>query len=170
MTFAQQAVLTVLDKFVIAVLVLVIGMYASRALERYKAREAFIAGYTAKHISAISDAWRLMYSWEDFVRRSFRRQRIYTDEQWHALMDDLGDAVEESQRRELAVRDYVESNRFWLGERLYGCLVVYHNELARYVHTVLYGTYAELERLRNGLTTRKQDIMTLLRVNRKTMY
>lgn len=170
MGFASQAALDILDKLVIGTLILIIGMFVNRSFENYKARSAFISGYTEKHIGAIAEAWQLMYSWEDFVRRSFRRQGIFTDEQWHAWMDDLAEAIKESQRRELALQSFVESNRFWLGEHLYACLVMYHNELDSYVRAVLWDRRGDFEVIHRALTARKQDIMTLLRVNRTEMY
>lgn len=170
MTFEQQAALSIIDKLVIAVIVAAFAMFLNRALERYKMRSAFLAGYAEKHIAAISDAWGLMYRWENFIRQSFRYQRVYNDEQWHGLIDDLAKAIDESRRRELAVRQFVETNRFWLGEELYMLLVEYHNELEKYVRTVLYGSYHEVIGLRERLTERKQDIMSLLGVSRRALY
>jgi hypothetical protein len=157
--------ITAVNNIIIAAIVATFGLYVNHALERYKARATFLASYAGKHITAISDAWTRMYEWEDFVRRTFRYQRIYTDEQWHVMMDDLSDAIDESRRLELAVRKFVEINRFWLGEQLYGLLVTYHNGLETYVRTALYGTYSELEYLRTCLTESKQDIMSVLRVD-----
>lgn len=156
----------VVNNVVIAGILAVFGLYVNRALERYKVRAAFLSRYAEKHITALSTAWERMYEWEDFVRRSFRFQRNYTDEQWHVMMDDLSGAIDESRRLELSVRQYVETNRFWLGEPLYALLVTHHNDLETYVRTALYGTFAELGYLRDRLNESKQDIMSVLRVER----
>jgi hypothetical protein len=170
LNFQQQLTVGIVNNLLIATIIAGFGLLANRALERYKLRSTFLSGYTAKHIAVISDAWGLMYDWEDFIRRSFRYQSANTDEQWHAIMDDYGKAIEESRRREMAVRGFVDTNRFWLGEELYGSLVNYHNDLENYVRTMLYGSNCEVLRLRDRLTERKQDVMSLLGISRSAMY
>ena len=169
-TFQQQLTFSVVNNLVIGIIVTAFGLVVNRKLEQFKLRSTFLAGYAAKHIAIISDAWSRMYDWEDFIRRSFKYQAANTDEQWHAIMDDYGKAIEESRLREISVRQFVDTNRFWLGEDLYGLLVVYHNDLESYVRIMLYGSYAEVVRLRKRLTLRKQDVMSLLKVSRAAMY
>jgi hypothetical protein len=163
-------VLSVIEKLVIGVVILLLGYLTNRAIERYRARSAFLAGYTDQHIKAISEAWRLIYRWDSAVRGYIRYYHTVDPEERHDLLDDLLPAIEESRRRSRAVRTFVDENRFWLGEELYLRFVSYHNSLDPYIDAVLTGKYAERIYLETRMYANKQDLLSLLRVTPEKLY
>lgn len=168
--FHESLWLSILEKLVIAIIVALFGFSLNRALERYKARSAFLAGYTDRHIGAISEAWRLMYTWEAAVKGHLRFYSSVELEDRHDVVDDLLPAIDESRRLSRDVRTYVDENRFWLGEDLYMKFVKYHNNLDPYIDAVVRGQLDDRSRLELRMQEHQEDILTLLHVKPDTLY
>jgi hypothetical protein len=87
-----------------------------------------------------------------------------------SVVDDLMPAIDDSRRRSVAVRLYVDENRFWLGEELYGRFVRYHNSLDPYLDAMLMGKANERIALEIAMYENKQDILSLLQVTPERLY
>ena len=68
------------------------------------------------------------------------------------------------------MRNYVDENRFWLGEELYAHFVRYHNNLDPYIDAVVRGQLQDRSRLESEMYANKQDILTLLHVTPEKLY
>ena len=161
---------SIVERLLIAMIVAAFAFYLNRALERYKSRSAFLAGYTNRHIEAISEAWRRMYTWEAAVRGHLRFYSTVQLEERHEVVDDLLPAIDESRRLSREVRNYVDENRFWLGEELYAHFVRYHNNLDLHIDAVVRGQLQDRSRLESEMYANKQDILTLLHVTPEKLY
>ena len=168
--FQHDLTQSIVEKLGIGVIVALLGFFLNRAIERYKARSAFLVGYTGRHINAISNAWQLLYQWEATIRDHARRHVTIDPEERHEVVDDLMPAIDESRRRASAVRSYVDENRFWLGEDLYTRFVRYHNSLDPYLDALLMGKYEDRVQLEVAMFENKQDILSLLRVTPERLF
>ena len=158
--FVEQLTITIVDKLLIALVILVAGFALSRALERFKAREAFLTEYSKRHVETVSSAWSLLYAWELEVKDGVRF--LMTMRDGELMYEELIPITDRFRRMSLDVRRYVECNRFWLGEVIYERFKEYHNDLESYVDAVSRSDRAALSDASRALKKKHEDILSVL--------
>ncbi len=172
MNLRDQLILTVVDKFFIAIILLVAGYFLNQFLERFKTREAVRVEVAKQRVNKISETWSAVYDWEGYTKN---------------LMGDIGDTYErlrsDPTQLELRIKELwksrmpvatekgrtaqslIEKNRFWLGESLYNQFCSYYDSLNAYLAAVyrndvkaLTDIDAALERSKVNITNTFDDL------------
>jgi hypothetical protein len=152
--------ITIVDKLLIGILLLLAGFVVNRALERFKSREAFLSEYSKRHVDTVSTSWSLLYAWELEIKDSVRFLMTMHDD--NLLYEELIPIVDRCRQASLEIRRYVETNRFWLGEEIYARFKAYYNDLESYIDAVARSDRAALVDVRAALQKKHEDMLSVL--------
>ena len=153
--FQQKLTLSVIDKLVFGLLILLAGFVLNRTLENYKSDQATKSEIARLRVERLAKVWTalnfqqaqidridpaaafnaemfLTYVVEDkrqgrFTRRDFRKSS--------RLLKNWGDAEAAFRRHEAGVTRLLRDNRFWIGEDLYPRYLDYSKRQHALVHT-----------------------------------
>lgn len=127
----QDLIVTVVDKLVIGVVVLTVGYFLNRALERYKARDALTKEVARKRVDEMGRVWSVPYSYDvvigemEFVtgKAMAVRHGIVERDEFERSEDDLMERGQQLTRESMATKKEIprvlESARYWVGEDTY---------------------------------------------------
>ena len=176
----RSLILSVVDKLVIGLLIVLAGFVLNVALERYKTHEAFQMEIAHTRVERIGQVWSALY-----------REELAVDELIETLDSvgnvSYGEAVDNSaataRATKLASRirangdeasRLLEENRFWLGERLYTEYRRYYDREAKAMtfclhvldtgeSTVIEAIADDAERRRAAIRRARGDVVTVMR-------
>jgi hypothetical protein len=128
--FTQDLILTIVDKLIIGGLILLGGYVLNRALERYKAKDAFTREIARKRVDEMGEVWSALYEYDFLIgdmEDVIGRVKLM---QGGRLEQDLGysqEALEkkgqllasESEKRKGEILRELEKSRYWVGEETY---------------------------------------------------
>jgi hypothetical protein len=132
MTLYEELIVTVVDKAIIGLIVLIAGFWLNRALERFKSSQAMTNEFTKQRVAKIAEVWEALYKYEaEMLEYSHLiRRAVYMVED-----NDLTIALERYISKGTDLKDVqsentltlIDRSRFWLGNDLYGIFYKYSN-------------------------------------------
>ena len=125
--FVQNLILTIVDKLIIGGLILLAGYVLNRALEHYKAKDAFTKEIARKRVDEMGEVWSAQYEYdfligdmEDVIARiklmqsgRLERDLGYSEEELEKKGKRL---ASESEKRKDEILRLLEKSRYWVGE------------------------------------------------------
>lgn len=136
----DNIILTIIDKLIIGLFIVIIGMFANKYIERFKSKQALYSELAKEKIKKIGECWQLAYEFEALIKGMVRKaaeiQVLYIEskeEMNRKLIEEVGPAEERSKKLSNEFQMYVEKNRFWLGRELSDKFQKFHNTLMDYL-------------------------------------
>lgn len=125
MTFEQQILLTVLDKTLIGLLLLLFGLWCNRALERYKARQTLLGKIRERRFETMVPILARLDEWQSLVTSYFpsiRQIHIeYPEDKKKVeqlVLDQFARLEKKTELLRNEIQQLLEENRHWLGLEL----------------------------------------------------
>jgi hypothetical protein len=129
MTFQEQLIITVVDKAIIGLIIIVAVFLFNKKLEQFKSRQVLTQEIAKQRIVKITQIWESIYKWEtevvDYTRFALFQIKANNDNTL-ALEPNLPTLISLVDTRAKEVRKVIESNRFWLDRKLYELFGHYH--------------------------------------------
>lgn len=155
----------VIDKFILAAILVFIGLLAKQTLEVYKFDLAFENEIRANRADKIGEVWQELYRFEELTDK-FSRSVIDTrnaamsnddlsteDEKRNWIVTQLKETSEQYQEMHANLQEIAYSNKFWLGDEHFTKCADYTNALGNYYGAVLKGNQTALD---NAIAERKK--------------
>lgn len=161
--FYRTALNNVINSGLLAAVATFLGFVASRALERFKSREAYIGSFTQVRIKKVAEIWELVYRWENQIEHARQKARLLPAEDWNQTLAELRSELAVSDAMSSEIRSLVEMHRFWLGEAGYKHFINYHNLLHPYLEAICLRERDCLTEMKYKLDKKKQSVLTMLR-------
>ncbi len=111
-TFLQKAILLILDKIAIGGIIILIGYFVNRALERYKSNQAVREAMEKKRIEIIAPLWQKLNDVHLFVTHRINLKGLISSK------EELEVIINEYNEKETLAIDNAREQRFWLGKEL----------------------------------------------------
>jgi hypothetical protein len=139
--FKRDLIKIVVDKLLVALILVVVGFFATNLIERFKTERSFSAELSKMRVEKISQVWEKIYQLEAAYDESDRMTKDYyisaktkSPEDDKALyqrliMDPLIKSVGPLQ---IELEQLLIKNRFWLGEEMYEEIYYYLNASGEY--------------------------------------
>ncbi len=89
MDFEHKVVLTVLDKGLLAIVVVIVGFVGSRLLERYKAKQVRETELVKAQLQAMSSTWSAIIAWRDGTNWRLNVSKQWSSDEWTAMKLDI---------------------------------------------------------------------------------
>jgi hypothetical protein len=145
LSIKQQLLLMLLDKGLLALLVLLAGFVVSRALERFKAAQAVHTETTKARIQAMNTTWSEITAWRAACLA--KSGPYQTDEQWAESKKQIRLGFDNT-------HEVIERNRFMCGNKFANAAEMYAAKLMQYYQDYTFkrewdmtGEYAKLRQL-----------------------
>jgi hypothetical protein len=145
LTFKQQLVLTLLDKGLLALLILLAAFVINRALERFKAKQTVKTETTKARIQAMNQTWGEITAWR--ASALTKSDRYQSDDQWAESKKQIKAGFDNTFQ-------IIERNRFMCGNEFADAAMTYAANLMQYFQDYVFtgqidstGEYARLRQL-----------------------
>ena len=121
----DHIILAIIDKLIIGLIILIVGLFANKFIERYKAKQALYSELAKERIKKISECWQLAYESEAFIKRMVRKaaeiQYLHIENKAdmdRKLIEEISPMEQRSKKLSEDFQQYVDQNKFWLGKEL----------------------------------------------------
>ncbi len=129
-TFFQKIMLQIIDKIALGGIILIIGYFVNRALERYKSNQAVREAIEKKRIEMIAPLWQKLNDIHVIITNKFNIEGLISDKEKLDLLN------KEYIEKETLATESLREQRFWLGKELYDKQKKYLNTIKNLKHTV----------------------------------
>lgn len=122
MSFGQQVFVTILDKALISAMLVVFSLWASRTVEKYKARQSLLSKFRERRLEVVFPIVLKLQEWQfllglyfDEMRKLHVNNLDKPDERSKLLLQRFAQFTEQESTLKSEIQGAVESNRFLLG-------------------------------------------------------
>ena len=124
-----------LDKVVITLLLLIVGLLSNVVLEGKKSKLALKSEMAKRRVEYVGTAWSEFNQLEalgrTFIGRLLEAIKLPDEAERTYALTDLASFGGEAEELSTQARELIEQHRFWLGEPLYERFVVFHDLLVQ---------------------------------------
>jgi hypothetical protein len=137
--FKNDIVKIVIDKLLIGILILIIGLYGNSLLEKYKSAQSFNTDISKIQAKKIGEVWECLYTFEastdKWVQQILKIEMESVDIKTRnmRLISEMTIPIKENDKLREVLLKKVNSNRFWIGENQYDSIMDYTNFLIDYM-------------------------------------
>jgi hypothetical protein len=167
--FRRSLVLTVVDKLVIGLLIVLAGFVLNMTLERFKSHQAFEKEIARVRVDRIGEVWSALYREEALIGQLTTVTAKVDPTTAYGEVVDTGKLGAEAKRlADEAAREsdrterLLEENRFWIGERLYREYRAYYDRedaaVSFCLHVFDHDDPAKLAAITNDIRRRQHDL------------
>lgn len=167
--FNQKLVLTIVDKLLIALLILFVGSLANSALASHRQRETLARVISEARIERIGEVWTRLYKWEFHIRKmvgmevEMERAAASNDEDLAARLGAEIDQMDAESRATFeSMPGFVEGSRFWIGKDHYEAFNTYYHNILEYLRVYRERDSVGLDAANSGLEESKADVVDIL--------
>ena len=134
MTFNQQLLLTILDKFLIGGLIVLLGYYVNSALERFKSELRLKDEFRRQRNKHVGEVWSSLYAWDSAVISLVTSAaKAIKGGELQSRSQELKQLELRSKRLMEEAKEKAEANVFWIGIAEYNRVIKYQNALVEYM-------------------------------------
>ena len=173
-SFCQDLILLLVDSILIGIVVFILGFFANKKLDGYRIKRTYQAEVAKLQLAKVAEAWELAYLFE-YTTKSYvskacniliNKEEGYTDKDKYKII--LEPIHEKACILSTEFTEFVEKNRFMLGEKLRLLFMDFHNAVLNYREAVgedrfdaLKKAEKKIEAMRDNLQTQKFSLHSI---------
>ena len=163
-SFCEDLILLLVDNILIGTVVLILGFFANKKLDEYRIKKTYQAEVAKQQLAKVGEAWEFAYLFEhttiSYVREAcnilINTEEGYTDKDKYKII--LEPIHEKACIQSTEFTEFVEKNRFWLGEKLRLLFMDFHNAVLNYREAVEKNDFDALKKAEKMIEAMRDDL------------